>query len=112
MRVLTGIVLMVDSVLSLLPLGRLFLVEDLPLMHRLIDRLLCWIGARHTQWMGLSPPIGLLVISNMLLRRSAAIRPDGSTALERNMVSDMPDRLIYWPYYRIMCEATCLRRGF
>lgn len=63
-RIPTGILLMAGSVLALqpvfglwmLPLGLLFLAEDLPPVRRLTGRLLCWVEARHPRWMGLSPP--------------------------------------------------------
>lgn len=61
-RIPAGLLLIVGSVLSILPvfglwmlpLGIVLLAEDVPPLRRLTARVLAWIEQRHPNWMGLA----------------------------------------------------------
>ena len=63
-RIPAGVLLIVGSVLSILPvfglwmlpLGVVLLAEDVKALQRLVDRALEWIERRHPRWMGLDGP--------------------------------------------------------
>jgi hypothetical protein len=60
-RIPVGILLIIGSFLSILPvfglwmlpLGMVMLAQDVPFIKRLIDRLLAWIEWKHPKWLGL-----------------------------------------------------------
>lgn len=63
-RIPAGVLLILGSVLSILPifglwmlpLGVVLLSEDVKALQRLVDRTLAWIERRHPRWMGLDAP--------------------------------------------------------
>lgn len=63
-RIPAGVLLILGSVLSILPifglwmlpLGVVLLSEDVKVLQRLVDRTLAWIERRHPRWMGLDAP--------------------------------------------------------
>ncbi len=63
-RIPAGVLLILGSVLSILPifglwmlpLGVLLLAEDVKALQRVVDRVLGWIERRHPRWMGLDAP--------------------------------------------------------
>ncbi len=65
-RIPAGVLLILGSVLSILPvfglwmlpLGVVLLAEDVAALQRLVDRVLEWIERRHPRWMGLAEPAG------------------------------------------------------
>lgn len=60
-RIPAGVLLILGSVLSILPifglwmlpLGVVLLSEDVKALQRLVDRTLAWVERRHPRWMGL-----------------------------------------------------------
>ena len=64
LRVPAGVLLILGSVLSILPifglwmlpLGVLLLAENVKALQRVVDRMLEWIERRHPRWMGLDAP--------------------------------------------------------
>ena len=62
-RIPAGVLLILDSLLSvlpifglwMLPLGLVLLAEDIAPLRRATDRILVWIEHRKPQWMGLAP---------------------------------------------------------
>jgi hypothetical protein len=62
-RIVAGILLIVGSLLSILPIfglwmlpvGVLLLAEDVKPLRRLTDRILAWIEHRRPHWLGLAP---------------------------------------------------------
>jgi hypothetical protein len=63
-RIPAGVLLILGSVLSILPifglwmlpLGIVLLSEDVRALQRVVDRVLAWIEHRHPRWMGLDAP--------------------------------------------------------
>ncbi len=63
-RIPAGVLLILGSVLSILPVfglwmlpaGVVLLSQDVPPLQRLVDRVLAWIRRRHPRWMGLGEP--------------------------------------------------------
>ncbi len=61
MRIPAGVLLIVGGIFSILPilglwmlpLGVVLLAEDVPLLRRATDRVLCWIEHRRPHWFGL-----------------------------------------------------------
>jgi len=65
MRIPAGALLIVGGIFSILPilglwmlpLGVVLLAEDVPLLRRATDRVLCWIEHRRPHWLGLPRPV-------------------------------------------------------